>query len=127
MVDSVQLENKLHSKAEFSEIFHSIENKDNNPFYKYNQQNNSDNINDSNGKGINYTRSDNNHVDDDFFKSNSHDFSNPASTQDINYDLVKKRSNKTIHITMSNKKNDLSQTNKIFERNNNEIYFSKRK
>ena len=75
-------------------------------------------------KGINYTRNENENKE--FLKSNSEDYSKLVITNDLNNDIIKRRSNKTIHI-VSNNKNDLSQTNKIFERNNNEIYFSKRK
>jgi len=64
----------------------------------------------------------------DYSKPNSREFENILKTTEFNCELDKKNSNKTKNIAADNKKNaDLSQTNKIFERNNNEIYFSKRK
>lgn len=116
----------MESKPVFSynhNIYQTFKNNENSHSYNYEREA-SNNINYSLAKGINIIRNE----DENFepFKSNSEDYSKSGNAYDINNDLVKKRSNKTIHF-VSEKKNDLSQTNKIFERTNNEIYFSKRK
>ena len=79
-------------------------------------------------KGINHTINDkkkNKFENYNNFKSHSKELSKAATTINLNSDFEKKR-NKTINI-IQNKKNNLLQSNKIFERNNKEIYFSKRK
>jgi hypothetical protein len=79
-------------------------------------------------KGINYTINDKkkNELENyNYFKSHSESLSKAATSINLNSNFEKKR-NKTINI-MQIKKNNLLQNNKIFERNNNEIYFSKRK
>lgn len=63
---------------------------------------------------------------DDKIKSHSGDYSKTGRLSNFDYDLKKKNSNKTINISRHRNDTNITKT-RLFERNNNEIYFSKRK
>jgi len=135
----LQVENKNQSETKprlsyNQNIYPTLENKNLNQFNSYNNRNEAytNNIKYSNSNGvINYAKSEeggNEHENVESFENNSEKlYKVTIANYNLN-DLVKKRSNNTVDFVSSNKKNDMSQqTNRIFERNNNEIYFSKRK